>query len=144
MFGWHHSFNGYEFEQAPGDGESQGSVACCSPWGCKELDTAEWLNNKSSSVVLAWWSGGVNSREIVVGFSYSFLIWHTFVGCVLLNSNGRGYQPVLRLIWAFSSRRKCWVQQEGNDVSIWQAEMEVWRTTSVLMFTSAAVTGHTH
>ena len=41
MFGWHHSFNGYEFEQAPGDGESQVSVACCSPWGCRELDTAE-------------------------------------------------------------------------------------------------------
>ena len=33
--------HGYEFEQAPGDGESQGSVARCSPWGCKELDTAE-------------------------------------------------------------------------------------------------------
>ena len=33
-----------EFEQAPGNGEGQGSLACCSPWGCKESDTTEWLN----------------------------------------------------------------------------------------------------
>ena len=38
---WHHRFNGHEFEQALGDGEGQGSLACCSPWGCKELDTTE-------------------------------------------------------------------------------------------------------
>ena len=39
MVGWHHQLNGHEFEQAPGDGEGQGSLACCSPWGCKESDT---------------------------------------------------------------------------------------------------------
>ena len=33
--GWHHQFNGHEFEQAPGDGEGQGSLACCGPWGCR-------------------------------------------------------------------------------------------------------------
>ena len=38
MVGWHHSLNGHEFEQAPGDGEGQGSLACCSPCGCKEFD----------------------------------------------------------------------------------------------------------
>ena len=32
MVGWHHQFNGHEFEQALGDGEGQGSLACCSPW----------------------------------------------------------------------------------------------------------------
>ena len=36
---------GHDFEQAPGDGEGQGSLACCSPWGHKELDTTEQLNN---------------------------------------------------------------------------------------------------
>ena len=35
---WHHQLNGHEFEQAPGDGEGQGSLACCSPQGCKELE----------------------------------------------------------------------------------------------------------
>ena len=41
MVGWHHQFNGYEFEQAPGDGEGQGGLACCSLWGSKELDTTK-------------------------------------------------------------------------------------------------------
>ena len=35
MFGWHHRLNGHEFEQALRDGEGQGSLKCCSPWGCK-------------------------------------------------------------------------------------------------------------
>ena len=38
MVGWHHWLNGHEFEQAPVDDKGQGGVACCSPWGCKELD----------------------------------------------------------------------------------------------------------
>ena len=41
MVGWHHQLNGHEFEQTPEDGEGQGSVACCSPWGHKELDGTE-------------------------------------------------------------------------------------------------------
>ena len=38
MAGWHHWLNEHEFEQTPGDIKGQGSLACCSPWGCKELD----------------------------------------------------------------------------------------------------------
>ena len=41
MVGWHHRLNGHEFEQAPGVGDGQGSLACCSPWGFKELDMTE-------------------------------------------------------------------------------------------------------
>ena len=41
MVGWHLRLNGYEFEQAPGDGEGQGSLACCSSQGSKELDMTE-------------------------------------------------------------------------------------------------------
>ena len=44
MVGWHLWVNGREFEQALGVGDGQGSLACWSPWGCKELDTTEWLN----------------------------------------------------------------------------------------------------
>ena len=36
IFGWHHHLNGHEFEQAPGFGDRQGSLICCSPWSCKE------------------------------------------------------------------------------------------------------------
>ena len=44
MVGWHHRLNGHEFEQAPGVGEGQASLTCCSPWGRKESGTAEQLN----------------------------------------------------------------------------------------------------
>ena len=39
MVGWHHRLDGHEFEHAPGVGDGQGSLACCSPWDRKELDT---------------------------------------------------------------------------------------------------------
>ena len=39
MIGWHQQLNRCEFEQTPGDNEGQGSLACCSPWGYRELDT---------------------------------------------------------------------------------------------------------
>ena len=41
MVGWHQQFNGHEFEQALGDGEGQGSLACCSLWGCKETTLSD-------------------------------------------------------------------------------------------------------
>ena len=50
MVGWHHWLYGHEFEQAPGVGDGQGSLVCCSPWGSKESDTTERLN----------WTDGIN------------------------------------------------------------------------------------
>ena len=44
MVGWHHGLYGHEFEQALGVGDGQGALACCSPWGCKELDITKQLN----------------------------------------------------------------------------------------------------
>ena len=59
MVGWHHQFNGHEFVQAPGVDDGQGSLAYCSSWGLKELDTTEWLN---------WWT--VAHKSILsMGFS---------------------------------------------------------------------------
>ena len=47
MVGWHHRFNGHELEQTQWDGEGQGNLACCSPWGCKELDmTCYWTTTE--------------------------------------------------------------------------------------------------
>ena len=45
MVGWHHQLNRHEFEQTSGDGERQGRLACWRPWGSKESDMTEWLNN---------------------------------------------------------------------------------------------------
>ena len=51
-FGRHHWLNGREFEWAPGDGEGQGSQTCCSPWGRKESDMTERLNNNNSPIYM--------------------------------------------------------------------------------------------
>ena len=53
MVGWHHLLDGHEFDQAPGVGEGQGSLACCSPWGHKELDPTEWLN-MFLGIIFSW------------------------------------------------------------------------------------------
>ena len=55
MVGWHQRLNGHEFEQVPGDGEGQGSLVCCSPWGHKELDMTEGLNNNNNCYPLKFW-----------------------------------------------------------------------------------------
>ena len=53
MVGLHHRLNVHEFEQALRDGKGQGSLACCGPWGPKEWDMIEWLNNNDISS--SWW-----------------------------------------------------------------------------------------
>ena len=54
MVGWHNRLNGHEFEQTPGDGEGQGSLVSCSPWGRKESDMTERLNN-NKGLLNPWW-----------------------------------------------------------------------------------------
>ena len=58
MVGWHHWLNGHESEQTAGDGEGQGSLVCCSPWGHKESDPTEWLNSNNNST-----ARGTNSHK---------------------------------------------------------------------------------
>ena len=53
MVGWYHQINGRKFEQAPGDGDGQGSPACCSPWGYEESDTTEQLNNDDNGMYMS-------------------------------------------------------------------------------------------
>ena len=53
MAGWHHRLVGHEFEQAPGVGDGQGGLACCSPLGCKESDMAEWLSTAQWSLLFS-------------------------------------------------------------------------------------------
>ena len=49
MVGWHHRLDGHECEQAPGVGDGWGSPVCCGPWGCKESDMTERLNNNNAN-----------------------------------------------------------------------------------------------
>ena len=49
MVGWHHQLNRHEFAQTQGNSEGQGSLACCSPWGHKDLDMTEQLNNSTDA-----------------------------------------------------------------------------------------------
>ena len=51
MVGWHHWLDGHEFEQAPGVGDGQGGLACCSRWDHKELDMTRWVNWTKLSAV---------------------------------------------------------------------------------------------
>ena len=53
MVGWYHRLNGHEFEQALGDGDGQGSLVCCSPWGHKESDMTEPLDNNRMSEMMS-------------------------------------------------------------------------------------------
>ena len=62
MVGRHHRLNGFEFEQTLPDYEGQGSLVCCSPWGCKESDTTECLNNNKSNYYLVHLCGGYGAE----------------------------------------------------------------------------------
>ena len=67
MIGQHHQLNGHQFEQAPEDGEKQGSLACCSPCGCKESDTTEQLNNHNAeSEFLPLYTGSLEETKTIL------------------------------------------------------------------------------
>ena len=63
IVGWHHQLNGHEFEQGPGFGDGHGSLVCCSPWGCKGLDTTEKLR----------WPADISLYWPLLGFRISSL-----------------------------------------------------------------------
>ena len=63
MVGWHHRLNGREFEQALGDGEGQGGLECCTPWGRSESDKTERLSNNRGDEGWGCGVAGGRSRE---------------------------------------------------------------------------------
>ena len=75
MLGWHHRLDGHGFQQAPGVGVGQGSLECCTPWGCKESDTTVQLN----------WTELISSTHRCPLFSFKFseefgeLIWMFYI-----------------------------------------------------------------
>ena len=55
LIGWHHQLNGHGSEQTPGDGEGQGSLACFSPWDCKETDSTATEQQQGARIPHAAW-----------------------------------------------------------------------------------------
>ena len=74
MVGWHRRLYGHEFEQTPGDGEWQGSLACCSPWGCKGLDTTEWLKTAANTEMTELLK--LSDKHCIT--TLGFKVWGTF------------------------------------------------------------------
>ena len=70
MVGWHHWIDRHEFDQAPGNGEGQGSLACCSPQGHKESDTTQQLIKNSTWRLV----------DLSLSSFFSWLHWHTAIG----------------------------------------------------------------
>ena len=89
MVGWHHQLNGHEFEQAPGIGDGQGSLTCCSPWGHKESDTTKRLN---------WtdWTDGSSQSNEARQRSKSIHIGKEEVKCFLFGMIWSCAQKILR------------------------------------------------
>ena len=54
MVGWHHRLNRHELKQTLGDGEGQGSLSCCNPWGHRDSDTTSWLSNEYMYPLFFW------------------------------------------------------------------------------------------
>ena len=82
IVGWYHQLDGYEFEQSLGVGDGQGGQECCSPWGCKELDTTELLNWTDAVGKPPWAKGSWKLNKLswrdplfffYQGIKYSFL-----------------------------------------------------------------------
>ena len=72
MVRWQHWLDGHEFEHALGVGDGQGSLACCSPWGCKESDMTEWLNWTQLNQL---WTVNIQVRLIQVCLEYLLFSW---------------------------------------------------------------------
>ena len=88
IVGWHHPLNGHVFEQAPGIGDGQGSLACCSPWGRKESDTTEPLTD-------------LLTESIMFTSSYSFL--NILLYFTLKIKTCSKYYLLLLIVWHFNT-----------------------------------------
>ena len=82
MVGWHHWLSGHEFEQAPGVGDGQGSLGCCSPWGCKESDITEQLN----------WTGlNWDRMKFLLKKIYVWLSWFAIFNSIVEREKARSF-----------------------------------------------------
>ena len=80
MVGWHHQLSGHEFEQAPGKWWKTGSLAYCSPWGRRESDTTEWLNNNNYKLgyrhIESFYGGFIFDVILIIWRHFSYILRH--------------------------------------------------------------------
>ena len=122
MVGWHHWLDGLEFEQAPGVGDGQGGLVCCSPWDCKEFDTTEQLNwteqekNGAGHRVDVCNSETRHSASKLTDSHGSWLIYTHYYQCKLLVSWTRKWKRV----FAVNTKRlwfiHCYKKKKYNKV----------------------------
>ena len=91
MAGWHHQLDGHEFEQAPGAGDGQGGLGCCSPWDRKESDTTEWLN-WTDVIHHRAWPKGLNLTLHLQSNACS-VFFSMFINCWLFSTNHNVTDP---------------------------------------------------
>ena len=98
MVEWHHWLNGHKFEQAPGDGEGQGNLACCSPWGHKQTRQSDWIItvNKACPIFTTW--GSLFPLNRITYFFYGSLNPQQMLvfGFVIISH----YKPVW-ILWSY-------------------------------------------
>ena len=101
MVGWHHWLNGHEFEQMLGDGEGQGSLVCYRPWGCKDSDMTEWLNN---NYCIVWIYHILFIHLFIDGhlnFSMFWLLWNMLLWTLVYKFLcGLRARAVLKIKWS--------------------------------------------
>ena len=121
MVGWHRWHNRHEFGQIPRDSEGQGSLACCSPWGCKELDATEWPNNKCTCTTGAFSpvdfrgggvaTGGQTSQEVT-----TTKLWHL---------NSEAHLPTKKKILPYNSVMTFLVARVSQPATVESAALTV-------------------
>ena len=84
MVGWHHRLDGHEFAQAPGVGDGQGGLACCSPWGHKKSDTTVWLNWTEPKGIKMFCYVYFETLLFYLSYSGLWFIWNWFFFVLLL------------------------------------------------------------
>ena len=117
MVGWLHWLDGHEFEQAPGVGDEQESLACCSPWAHKESDTTEWLH--WTDIGNIFWLYRLGSH--LYSEKATWTIFSQSVGMTLILDMTLGYSKLggdFRTPWVWywrkghkgSRKQECWNQ----------------------------------
>ena len=134
--GWHHQLNGHEFKLAPGVGEGQRSLACYSPWGCKDLDTQ--LSNKTtmSSYIFNFWETLYYFPKWLHQFTIPPTVYKypffsspsaTHLFFLFGSSHYNWYKSILTVVLDFpcgSAVNKLPAVQETQEMQIWSLDRE--------------------